>query len=142
MSKRNQVQFSRPEDPKFLKLIKEQIGYKNEPSVDTKRQKLNQEFDDSSDSDDEQPQIVIVKSGDLSAEQVEAEKRRIESENLKKPADLSQRVIFKAKSTKAEKSSGTEEKNSGAGKKDKSKRSVTTSKLSFDLEDENYDSGE
>lgn len=37
MSKRNQVQFSRPEDPKFLKLIKEQIGYnKNEPSVDTK----------------------------------------------------------------------------------------------------------
>lgn len=43
------------------------------------RQKLNQEFDDSSDSNDEQPQIVIVKSGDLSAEQVEAEKRRIES---------------------------------------------------------------
>lgn len=36
MSKRNQVQFSRPEDPKFLRLIKEQIGYKNEPSVDTK----------------------------------------------------------------------------------------------------------
>lgn len=36
MSKRNQVQFSRPEDPKFLKLIKEQIGYKDEPSVDTK----------------------------------------------------------------------------------------------------------
>lgn len=36
MSKRNQVQFSRPEDPKFLKLIREQIGYKDEPSVDTK----------------------------------------------------------------------------------------------------------
>ncbi len=36
MSKRNQVQFTRPEDPKFLKLIKDQIGYKNEPSVDTK----------------------------------------------------------------------------------------------------------
>lgn len=43
------------------------------------RQKLNQEFDDSSDSDDEQPQIVVTKTGDLSAEQVEAEKRRIES---------------------------------------------------------------
>lgn len=40
MSKRNQVQFSRPEDPKFLKLIKEQIGYKNEPSVDTKVGKI------------------------------------------------------------------------------------------------------
>lgn len=46
------------------------------------RQKLNQHFDDSSDSEDEQPQIVIVKSGDLSAEQVEAEKRRIESGKL------------------------------------------------------------
>lgn len=42
------------------------------------RQKLNQEFDDSSDSDEEQPQIVVTKTGDLSAEQVEAEKRRIE----------------------------------------------------------------
>lgn len=37
MSKRNQIQFSRQADPKFLQLIKEQIGYKqNEPSVDTK----------------------------------------------------------------------------------------------------------
>lgn len=138
MSKRNQVQFSRPEDPKFLRLIKEQIGYKNEPSVDTKRQKLNQEFDDSSDSDDEQPQIVIVKSGDLSAEQVEAEKRRIESENLKKPADLSQRVIFKAKTSKADKRS--EKEDSKPTPKDKSKKSVTPSKLSFDPEEENYDS--
>lgn len=48
-------------------------------TVTFQRQKLNQEFDDSSDSDDEQPQIVVTKSGDLSAEQVEAEKRRIES---------------------------------------------------------------
>lgn len=43
------------------------------------RQKLNQEFDDSSDSDDEQPQICVTKTGDLTAEEVEAEKRRIES---------------------------------------------------------------
>lgn len=43
------------------------------------RQKLNQEFDDSSDSDDEQPQICVTKTGDLTAEEVEAEKQRIES---------------------------------------------------------------
>lgn len=40
---------------------------------------MNQDFDDSSDSDDEQPQIVVTRSGDLTAEQVEAEKKRIES---------------------------------------------------------------
>lgn len=55
--------------------------YRCFPFYILQRQKLNQEFDDSSDSssDEEQPQIVIVKAGDLSAEQVEVEKRRIES---------------------------------------------------------------
>lgn len=61
------------------------------------------------------------------------------SENLKKPADLSQRVIFKAKTSKADKRS--EKEDSKPTTKDKSKQSVTTSKLSFDLEEENYDSG-
>lgn len=36
MSKRNQVLFTKPEDPKFLKLIKQQIGYKDGPSIDAK----------------------------------------------------------------------------------------------------------
>lgn len=35
--KRNQVLFTRPDDPKFLKLIKQQAGYKDDgPTVDTK----------------------------------------------------------------------------------------------------------
>lgn len=37
MSKRkNNITFTRPEDPSFLKRMKEQIGYKEGPSVDTK----------------------------------------------------------------------------------------------------------
>lgn len=35
MSKRN-VAFTRPEDPNFLKRLKEQIGYRDGPNVDTK----------------------------------------------------------------------------------------------------------
>lgn len=34
--KRNQVQFTKPEDPKFLKLIKQQAGYRDGPTVDAK----------------------------------------------------------------------------------------------------------
>lgn len=34
--KRNQVLFSKPDDPKFLKLIKEQAGYKEGPNIDAK----------------------------------------------------------------------------------------------------------
>lgn len=34
--KRNQVLFTKPDDPKFLKLIKEQAGYKEGPTVDAK----------------------------------------------------------------------------------------------------------
>lgn len=60
---------------------------------------------------------------------------------MKKPADLSQRVIFKAKTSRSEKNSTVEAEEENPKKKDKSKKSVTASKLSFDLEEENYDSG-
>lgn len=46
------------------------------------KQKLEQQqFDDSdvSDKEDEQPQVVVLKSGDLTAEEAEKEKIRIET---------------------------------------------------------------
>lgn len=36
MSKRNNIQYIKPADPKFLRQIKEQAGYIEGPSVDTK----------------------------------------------------------------------------------------------------------
>ncbi|KAJ6643902.1 hypothetical protein Bhyg_08867, partial [Pseudolycoriella hygida] len=61
--------------------------------------------------------------------------------NLKKPADLSQRVIFKAKKSNSDKNSAKEKQGAESKPtKEKSKKSATTSKLSFDLEEENYDS--
>lgn len=78
MSKRN-VAFIKPEEPAFLKRIKEQIGYKEGPSVDTKRQKLEDEYQSGDDDyDEEAPQVVVLKEGDLTAEQAEAEKQRLE----------------------------------------------------------------
>lgn len=64
------------------------------------------------------------------------------SEIATKPADLSQRIIFKRKAPKDDnKKSTTEDKEIGSKKKEKPKESIAQSKLSFDLEDENYDSG-
>lgn len=36
MSKRNSIIYIKPTDPKFLRQIKEQIGYKEGPSIETK----------------------------------------------------------------------------------------------------------
>lgn len=36
MSKRNNVAYIKPEDPKFLQQLKAQIGYQSGPSIDAK----------------------------------------------------------------------------------------------------------
>lgn len=36
MSKRNNVAYIKPADPKFLQQLKEQIGFKSGPTIDTK----------------------------------------------------------------------------------------------------------
>lgn len=36
MSKRNKVMFSKPNEPEFLRRIKEKVGFKEGPTVDTK----------------------------------------------------------------------------------------------------------
>uniref|UniRef100_A0ABI8AR34 DUF4604 domain-containing protein n=1 Tax=Felis catus TaxID=9685 RepID=A0ABI8AR34_FELCA len=72
MSKRNQVSYVRPAEPAFLARFKERVGYKEGPTVETKRIQLQlpDEDGDHSDKEDEQPQVVILKKGDLSAEEV------------------------------------------------------------------------
>lgn len=79
MSKRN-IGFSKPEDPAFLKRIKQQIGYREGPGVEAKRQAVeNLSSDDEATLDDQEaPQVVVLKEGDLTAEQAEIEKKRLE----------------------------------------------------------------
>lgn len=87
MSKRN-VAYIKPDEPAFLKKIKEQVGYKEGPTVDTKvgyvrmylriqnitdflqRENLNPITDeDLEDTQDEQPTVVVLQPGDLTAEE-------------------------------------------------------------------------
>uniref|UniRef100_A0A1Q3G383 DUF4604 domain-containing protein n=1 Tax=Culex tarsalis TaxID=7177 RepID=A0A1Q3G383_CULTA len=98
--KRN-VAFLKPEEPDFLKRMKAQIGYKEGPTVDAKRQKV-QNLEDSDDDereerDDEKPQIVVVKDGDLTAEEAAVAQK----EEEEKPADLNQKIVFKSKKSKS-----------------------------------------
>ncbi|KAM6315195.1 uncharacterized protein KIAA1143 homolog [Aegotheles albertisi] len=95
MSKRNQVSYVRPAEPAFLSRFKRQVGYREGPTVETKREQLP--LDDSenrSDNEDEQPQVVTLKKGDLTAEEAMKIKQQIkealksnESDGEPEPAD-------------------------------------------------------
>ncbi|KAK6490510.1 hypothetical protein HHUSO_G5064 [Huso huso] len=71
MSRKCNVSWVKPGEPAFLTKFKNDVGYKEGPTVDTKRQDLPV-VDDSGDSDreDELPQVVVLKKGDLSAEEL------------------------------------------------------------------------
>ncbi|KAJ1523522.1 hypothetical protein ONE63_001373 [Megalurothrips usitatus] len=146
MSKRKRdISYLKPEEPAFISRMKAQAGYKEGPTVDTKRESLAYDESDSDDHDEEQPQVVVVKEGDLTAEEASEAKR----EKEEGPADLNQRVVFRKpdKSKKADVSSAdssepsnidsTESKRSKVeGSK---KQSQTKSVLSF-AEDEDEES--
>jgi len=52
------VQYTQGEEPAFLKRMKEQAGFKAGPTIDTKREELQQDCDsDHKLSDDEMPQV-------------------------------------------------------------------------------------
>ncbi|KAM6373425.1 uncharacterized protein KIAA1143 homolog isoform 2-T2 [Alca torda] len=97
MSKRNQVSYVRPAEPAFLSRFKRQVGYREGPTVETKREQLPLADDDSengSDKEDEQPQVVTLKKGDLTAEEAMKIKQQIkealksnESDGEQEPAD-------------------------------------------------------
>ncbi|XP_068592139.1 uncharacterized protein KIAA1143 homolog [Cebidichthys violaceus] len=70
-NKASGVSWVKPAEPSFLKKFKNDVGYKEGPNVDTKRQVMPTLDDDSgSDREDELPQVVVLKGGDLSAEDV------------------------------------------------------------------------
>merc|ERR1712098_847049 len=81
MAKRGKINYI-GEEPSFIRQFKQRVGYKEGPSVDTKRQKLDYEEDDRSDTEEEKPVVVVLKAGDLTAEEVSQENRlkKIEEE--------------------------------------------------------------
>ncbi|XP_076470096.1 uncharacterized protein KIAA1143 homolog [Babylonia areolata] len=72
MSKRNAIKYVQNDEPAFIRQFKQKIGYKEGPNVDTKRQKLeydDDEDEDRSDTEEEKPVVVVLKPGDLTAEE-------------------------------------------------------------------------
>ncbi|XP_053665327.1 uncharacterized protein KIAA1143 homolog [Anopheles marshallii] len=132
MSKRN-VAFIKPEEPDFLKRMKAQIGYREGPSIDDKREAI-ENYDDSDDeeNEDERPQVVVIKEGDLT----EAEAEQAFKEESEKPADLNQKVVFKSRKPKSEKTEENPKPKAEYKKSKKAKQKQEMSKLSFNDEDE------
>ncbi|XP_061074503.1 uncharacterized protein KIAA1143 homolog [Conger conger] len=97
MSKKSNISWIKPAEPSFLRKFKNDVGFIEGPTVDTKREELPKFDGDSDDSDreDEKPQVVVLKKGHLTAEEVQ----KIKDENKdskseeKPPADG--KIIFK-----------------------------------------------
>lgn len=144
------VSWVKPAEPSFLKKFKNDVGFKEGPTIDTKRLEMPALEDDSgSDREDELPQVVILKKGDLSAEevlQIKEVKDGTEKED-KTPADG--KILFKkptkrssdkfqgitASSNKKKKSEGGDEEK----KEEKSEKKVKNKSLLSFGEDEDED---
>ncbi|KAG7519758.1 hypothetical protein JOB18_015505 [Solea senegalensis] len=156
-SKASGVSWVKPAEPSFLKKFKNDVGFKEGPTVDTKRQVMPELDDDSgSDRDDELPQVVVLKSGDLSADEVKKIKGDTEGaadKDDEPPPDG--KILFKkpAKRSSSDKfqgitaSSSKKKKQSEDGEKEEEKKAAgvtatsgkkvkNNSLLSFDDEDE------
>ncbi|XP_056376566.1 uncharacterized protein KIAA1143 homolog [Hyla sarda] len=149
MSKRNQVSYVKPAEPSFLKKFKIDVGFKEGPTVDTKRQDLpGMDDSDGSDKEDELPQVVVLKKGDLSAEEVINIKEQLKSSKDEKPAPADGKILFKKpeKRSTSDKFTGINASSSKKKKNESNKESTSaqssqkqvrnTSLLSFDDEEE------
>ncbi|KAM6910787.1 uncharacterized protein KIAA1143 homolog isoform 2-T2 [Xenentodon cancila] len=152
-SKASGVAWVKPTEPSFLKKFKSDVGYKDGATVDTKRQLMPTLDDDSgSDREDELPQVVVLKGGDLTAEEVKKIKGNEAAPDgkilFKKPAKRSSADKFQgitASSSKKKKSSEGEkekekEKEEGEKREGKSGKKVkNNSLLSFGGDEEEED---
>ncbi|XP_068217064.1 uncharacterized protein KIAA1143 [Palaemon carinicauda] len=70
--KRTNVMYTKPEEPAFLKRFKERVGYKEDNGLSDKFAAMPPATDDDTeDKDDELPQIVSLRPGDLTQEEYE-----------------------------------------------------------------------
>ncbi|KAE8596957.1 hypothetical protein XENTR_v10016297 [Xenopus tropicalis] len=154
MSKRNKVSYVKPVEPSFISKFKKDVGYKEGPTVDTKRQELPVLADDSdgSDKEDEQPQVVVLRKGDLSAEEVMKIKEQIkENSKGEEAAPSDGKILFKkpVKRLSGDKISGINASSTKKKKQEDIKETSSTnasqkqvrnsSLLSFDDDDDNDD---
>ncbi|XP_011314065.1 uncharacterized protein KIAA1143 homolog [Fopius arisanus] len=96
--KKHNISYIKPEDPKFLRDLKAAAGYKEGPDLDTKRQELpNIDDDDDDHLCEEKPTVVVLKQGDLTAEEADDFEKTKKAEEENAPADLTKRIVFESK---------------------------------------------
>ncbi|XP_003224001.2 uncharacterized protein KIAA1143 homolog isoform X2 [Anolis carolinensis] len=149
MSKKNQVSYVKPAEPAFLSRFKERVGFREGPTVETKREQLPapDDDDDASDKEDEQPQVIVLKKGDLTAEEVMKIKNEMkEVSKTTDPEPEDGKIVFRkpSKRLSEEKYSGLTATSSKKKKETKrispasqntSKQVKNSSLLSFDEEE-------
>ncbi|XP_019364442.1 PREDICTED: uncharacterized protein KIAA1143 homolog [Gavialis gangeticus] len=106
MSKRDQVSYVPPAEPAFLSRFKKEVGYREGPTVDTKREQLPvpEEDDESgSDKEDERPQVVVLKKGDLTEEEALKIKEQIKDASKldEEPEPSDGKIVFRKPSKRS-----------------------------------------
>eukprot|EP00057_Strongylocentrotus_purpuratus_P005110 XP_003730239.2 PREDICTED: uncharacterized protein KIAA1143 homolog [Strongylocentrotus purpuratus] len=155
MAGKRQLNYIKPAEPSFLAKFKKDSGYKEGPTVDTKKGALSlDDLPDRPDEEDEKPVVVVLGKGDLTQEEAEEEgiqinesqKEKEEEEDDDEPSDG--RIRFRKPTKRSQvdtsdlKASSSKKKKDDKKKKDKSrsgKKVKNSSLLSFGEDEEEED---
>jgi len=129
------VAFNKPAEPKFIRELKAQVGYKEPIGLDAKMGGGGGgEMEDREDRDDEKPTIVVMKEGDLTEEEVDQVQVKLNDSVVEEVIPKDGRILFK-KPTKRENSDENDSDKDVKHKK-KKKDKKETKLLSFDEDEE------
>ncbi|XP_062598697.1 uncharacterized protein KIAA1143 homolog [Saccostrea cucullata] len=133
---KGKISYVKDDEPDFIKKFKQRVGYKEGPTVNTKREMPDfDDDDDRPDNEDEKPVVVQLREGDLSAEEAERLQKTEEPQadgkiTFKKPVKRGGEEASQLKtSTKKRKEEKGGKKKSGKGVKN-------STLLSFNEEEE------
>ncbi|XP_068998210.1 uncharacterized protein KIAA1143 homolog isoform X2 [Embiotoca jacksoni] len=135
-NKASGVAWVKPAEPSFLKKFKKDVGYKEGPNVDTKKEMPTLDDDSDSDREDELPQVVVMKGGDLTAEEVKKIKEELCGGGAEKDDEGTPdgKILFKkpAKRSSSEKFQGITASSSKKKKSDEGKKKSDEGKKKSD----------
>ncbi|XP_077455186.1 uncharacterized protein KIAA1143 homolog [Stigmatopora argus] len=93
------VSWVKPAEPSFLTKFKTDVGYKEGPTINTKREEMpSLDNDSGSDREDELPQVVVLQDGDLTSEEAIDHKEGSKPKENKDKSDETPtdgKIIFK-----------------------------------------------
>ncbi|XP_038077896.1 uncharacterized protein KIAA1143 homolog [Patiria miniata] len=151
------INYVKPSEPSFLTKFKQHAGYKEGPSVETKREipKFDDDDDERPEADDDKPTVVVLRDGDLTQTEAEEFMKDVDKKDEEtQPSDG--KILFKkpvkrsseegtgsdlnASSSKKKKEHKDKRKGSG-DRKDDRKKVKNASLLSFGDDDDEEEEG-